>query len=122
CEHWDGSVEGIWESRGGEKNFTYGRFQAWVALDRAIRLAERPGRPANLTRWTGERGRVCTRIIARGWNSKVGAFTQHYDTEVLDSSLLLMPLMGFVAPRDPMWLSTLDAMDRELVSDSLVDR
>ena len=58
----------------------------------------------------------------RGWNAKLGAFTQHYDTEVLDSSLLMMPLMGFIAPRDPMWLSTLDAMDRELVSDSLVYR
>jgi GH15 family glucan-1,4-alpha-glucosidase len=122
CEHWDEPEEGIWETRGGQKNFTYGRFQAWVALDRAIRLAERRGRPANLTRWTAERDRVYTQIMARGWNSKVGAFTQHYDTEVLDSSLLLMPLMGFVAPRDPMWLSTLDAMDRELVSDSLVYR
>jgi GH15 family glucan-1,4-alpha-glucosidase len=52
----------------------------------------------------------------------VGAFTQHYDTEVLDSSLLMMPLQGFIAPRDPLWLSTLAAMDRELVSDSLVYR
>jgi GH15 family glucan-1,4-alpha-glucosidase len=60
--------------------------------------------------------------MTRGWNAKAGAFTQHYTTDVLDSSLLLMPLMGFVAPRDPMWLSTLEAMDRELVSDSLVYR
>jgi len=60
--------------------------------------------------------------MTRGWNSKVGAFTQHYDTQVLDSSLLLMPMQGFIAPRDPMWLSTLAAMGRELVSDSLVYR
>ena len=60
--------------------------------------------------------------MKRGWNSKVGAFTQHYTTDVLDSSLLLMPLQGFIAPRDPMWTSTLDAMNRELVSDSLVYR
>jgi pentatricopeptide repeat protein len=58
----------------------------------------------------------------RGWNAKAKAFTQHYGTDVLDSSLLLMPLEGFIAPRDPMWLSTLRAMDRELVSDSLVYR
>ena len=58
----------------------------------------------------------------RGWNDKVGAFTQHYDTEVVDSSLLLMPLEGFIDARDPMWLSTLRAMDSELVSDSLVYR
>jgi GH15 family glucan-1,4-alpha-glucosidase len=122
CDHWDQPDEGIWETRGGRKNFTYGRFQSWVALDRAIRLAERRGKPANLAKWLAERDKIYNQIMERGWNAKVGAFTQHYDTEVLDSSLLLMPLMGFIAPRDPMWLSTLDAMDRELVSDSLVYR
>ena len=122
CEHWDQPDEGIWETRGGRRNFTYGRFQAWIALDRAIRLATRRGRPANITRWMTERDAIYRQIMDRGWNAKVGAFTQHYDTEVLDSSLLLMPLQGFIAPRDPMWLSTLRAMDRELVSDSLVYR
>jgi GH15 family glucan-1,4-alpha-glucosidase len=122
CEHWDQPDEGIWETRGGRKNFTYGRFQAWVALDRAIRLATRRARPANIARWTTERDAIYSQIMERGWNPKIGAFTQHYDTEVLDSSLLMMPLQGFIAPRDPMWLSTLAAMDRELVSDSLVYR
>jgi GH15 family glucan-1,4-alpha-glucosidase len=122
CEHWDQPDEGIWETRGGRKNFTYARFQAWIALDRAIRLAQRHGRPANITRWTTERDAIYQQIVDRGWNAKIGAFTQHYETEVLDSSLLLMPLQGFIAPRDPMWLSTLAAMDRELVSDSLVYR
>jgi pentatricopeptide repeat protein len=60
--------------------------------------------------------------MARGWNDKVKAFTQHYATDVLDSSLLLMPLEGFISPTDPRWLSTLDGMDRQLVSDSLVYR
>jgi GH15 family glucan-1,4-alpha-glucosidase len=122
CEHWDQPDEGIWETRGGRRNFTYGRFQTWVALDRAIRIAARRGRPGNIVRWTQVRDQVYGQIMDRGWNPKIGAFTQHYDTEVLDSSLLLMPLQGFIAPRDPMWLSTLDAMDRELVSDSLVYR
>jgi GH15 family glucan-1,4-alpha-glucosidase len=122
CEHWDQPDEGIWETRGGRRNFTYGRFQAWVALDRAIRLAAQRGRPADIVRWTAVRDAIYKQIMERGWNPKVGAFTQHYDTEVLDSSLLLMPLQGFIAPRDPMWLSTLRAMDRELVSDSLVYR
>jgi len=122
CEHWDQPDEGIWETRGGRQNFTYGRFQSWVALDRAIRLAERHGRPADIIRWRTERDEVYRQIMERGFNPKTGAFTQHYGTEVLDSSLLLMPLMGFIAPRDPMWLSTLQAMDRELVSDSLVYR
>jgi GH15 family glucan-1,4-alpha-glucosidase len=122
CEHWDQPEEGIWETRGGRKPFTYGRFQAWVALDRAIRLAAHRGRPADMTRWTTERDLIYHQVMQHGWNPKVGAFTQHYDTEVLDSSLLLMPMQGFIAPRDPMWVSTLRAMDRELVSDSLVYR
>ena len=69
-----------------------------------------------------ERDRVYNQIMERGWNPRTRAFTQDYSSEVLDSSLLMMPLQGFVAPRDPMWISTLEAMDRELVSDSLVYR
>ncbi len=122
CEHWDQPEEGIWETRGGRKDFTYGRFQCWVALDRAIRLAEHRGRPADIFRWRSERDRVYQQVMERGWNGKERAFTQHYSTEVLDSSLLLMPLMGFVSPFDPMWIETLEAMDKKLVSDSLVYR
>jgi pentatricopeptide repeat protein len=120
--NWDQPDEGIWETRGGRKDFTYGRFQCWVALDRAIRLAERTGWPANIATWATERDRIYNQVMERGWNKKVKAFTQHYTTDVLDSSLLLMPIEGFIAARDPMWLSTLDAMDRQLVSDSLVYR
>ncbi len=122
ADHWDQPDEGIWETRGGRKDFTYGRFQSWIALDRAIRLAEHHGRPANLERWTMERDRVYNQIMERGWNPKVKAFTQHYESDVLDSSLLMMPLQGFISPKDPMWLSTLRAMDDSLVSDSLVYR
>ena len=122
CDHWDQPDEGIWETRGGRKDFTYGRFQCWIAFDRAIRMAAHRGRPADLARWTKARDAVYQQIMDKGWNSKIGAFTQHYTTEVLDSSLLLMPLQGFIAPDDPMWLSTLKAMDKELVSDSLVYR
>ena len=122
AEHWDQPDEGIWETRGGRKNFTYGRMQCWIALDRAIRLAERHGRPANVSQWAIERDRIYNQIMDRGWNPKVKAFTQHYDTDVLDSSLLLMPLQGFIAPQDPLWLSTMNAMEERLVSDSLVYR
>jgi pentatricopeptide repeat protein len=122
ADNWDQPDEGVWETRGGRKDFTYGRFQCWVALDRAIRLAERHGWPANTGKWATERNRIYNQVMERGWNDKVKAFTQHYSTEVLDSSLLLMPIEGFVSPTDPMWLSTLDGMDRELVSDSLVYR
>jgi GH15 family glucan-1,4-alpha-glucosidase len=122
CEHWDQPDDGIWETRGGRRDFTYARFQTWVALDRAIRLVDQHGRPGRRDRWIAERDRVYHQIFERGWNAKVGGFTQYYGSDVLDSSLLLMPLQGFIAPRDPMWLSTLEAIDRELVSDSLVYR
>jgi GH15 family glucan-1,4-alpha-glucosidase len=122
CDHWDQPEEGVWETRGGRKDFTYGRFQTWVAFDRAIRIAEHWGRPANVALWSAQRDAVYRQIMERGWNSKVGAFTQHYGTDVLDSALLKMPLEGFIAAEDPMWLSTLEAMGRELVSDSLVYR
>jgi GH15 family glucan-1,4-alpha-glucosidase len=122
ADNWDQPDEGVWETRGGRKDFTYGRLQCWVALDRAIRLAERHGRPANVAKWAAERDRLYNQIMERGWNDKVQAFTQHYATEVLDSALLFMPLEGFISATDPMWLSTLKAMDGELVSDSLVYR
>jgi len=122
CDNWDQPDEGIWETRGGRQPFTYARFQCWVALDRALRLARTRGRPASTLRWLEQRDRVYEQIMDRGWHEGRGAFVQHYDTDVLDASLLLMPLMGFVAPRDPMWTSTLTAMDSELVSDSLVYR
>jgi GH15 family glucan-1,4-alpha-glucosidase len=122
ADHWDQPDEGVWETRGGRKDFTYGRFQCWVALDRAIKLAQRNGRPASIGKWAAERDKLYNQIMSRAWNDKVGAFTQHYATDVLDSSLLLMPIEGFISPTDPRWLSTLNAMDGQPVSDSLVYR
>ena len=122
CDNWDQPDEGIWETRGGKQNFTYGRFMCWVALDRGIRLAQSRGRPAPILRWREQRDAIYAEIMKDGWSEERGAFVQHQGTDVLDASLLVMPLMGFIAPRDPMWLSTLEAMDTELVSDSLVYR
>ncbi|HEX8928248.1 MAG TPA: glycoside hydrolase family 15 protein, partial [Actinomycetota bacterium] len=122
ADNWDQPEEGIWETRGGRKDFTYGRLMSWVAFDRMIRLAGELGRPADLGRWTTERDTIYRQVMEQGWNPQRGAFVQHYGGDVLDASLLMMPLVGFVVPTDPMWLSTLDAMDRELVSDSLVYR
>ncbi|MEV0626299.1 glycoside hydrolase family 15 protein [Nonomuraea wenchangensis] len=119
---WDRPDEGIWETRGGRQDFTYSRLMTWVAFDRGIRMATAYSRPADLARWTGARDAVFDQIVERGWNPRRQAFVQHYATDVLDASLLLMPRAGFIAPHDPAWLSTLDAMGRELVSDSLVYR
>ncbi|MEU9993884.1 glycoside hydrolase family 15 protein [Streptomyces sp. NPDC050848] len=120
--NWDRPDEGIWETRGGRKDFTYSRLMCWVALDRGIRLATEYARPADLPRWIAQRDAILVQVMERGWNPERQAFVQHYDSEVLDASLLLMPLVGFISPKAPSWLATLDAMDRELVTDSLVYR
>jgi pentatricopeptide repeat protein len=99
---------------------------SWVAFDRGIALANEFSRPADLEKWTRARNAILEQIMSRGWNAKEQALVQHYGEDgedgVLDASLLVIPRMGLLAPRDPAWLSTLDAMDRKLVSDSLVYR
>jgi GH15 family glucan-1,4-alpha-glucosidase len=121
-DNWNQPEEGIWETRGGRQDFTYGRLMSWVALDRGVRLADRHGRPAPLGRWRAERDAIYDQIMTAGWSEARQAFVQHSKTNVLDSSLLRMSSVGFIAPKDPMWISTLDAMERELVTDSLVYR
>ena len=122
CENWDQPDEGIWETRGGRKPFVYGRLMSWVALDRAIRMATKRSRPADLPKWIGERDRIYRAIMDKGWNDDLQAFSQFEGSDVLDASNLLMPLVGFIVPNDPKWQSTLAAMDKTLVSDSLVYR
>ncbi len=94
----------------------------WVGLDRAARMQRQRGLPGDIVGWMAARDRVYEQIMERGWNVSRGAFVQHYGGKTLDASLLLMPLVRFVAPDDPLWLSTLDAISADLVSDSLVYR
>ncbi len=122
CENWEQADEGIWETRAGRQHFTYSRLQCWVAVERTLRMASARGLPADRVRLEAARDRIYRQIHERGWNTNRGAFVQHYDTDILDASVLLMPLMKFIAPQDPRWLSTLDAIGSELVSDSLVYR
>jgi len=122
CENWDQADEGIWEVRGGRQHFTYSRLMSWVALERAIRIATARGLPAAHREWRAARDKIYHEIVSKGWHEERQAFVQHYDTDVLDASVLMMPLVKFIAPTDPRWLSTLDAMGEELVSDSLVYR
>ncbi len=121
-ENWNRPEEGIWETRGGRQDFTYGRLMSWVAMDRTVRMARELGLPADLTRLVTERDRIYEQLNQRGWNARKRTFVQHYETDVLDASILLMPMVGFASPTDPRWQSTLHAIDRELVSDSLVYR
>ncbi|MFD0004376.1 glycoside hydrolase family 15 protein [Streptomyces sp. NPDC127178] len=121
-DHWDQAEEGLWETRGGRQDFTYGRVMSWVAFDRALRLSDANGRPGPSERWRRARDDCYEQVMAKGWSEERGAFVQHYGSEVLDSSLLRMSTVGIITPEDPMWTKTLGAMEQELVSDSLVYR
>jgi GH15 family glucan-1,4-alpha-glucosidase len=122
CENWNRPDEGIWETRGGQKHFTHSRLMSWVALDRAIRIARDRGFPADLVRWMGVRDEIFHTIMERNWSEKRRAFVQYEGGDVLDAAVLLMPLVQFISPNDPRWLSSLDAIGEDLVSDSLVHR
>ncbi len=122
CDHWDQPDEGIWETRAGPRKFLYSQLMCWVAIERAIRLATRRGLPADLERWRKARDAIYRRIMDRGWSPRLKAFAQYEGGDVLDAAVLLMPLVKFISPTDPKWLSTLDALTASLVSDSLVYR
>ena len=122
CDTWDQPDEGIWETRGGQQDFTYCRLMCWVALDRAIRIAHDAPCPPTSPAGPPSATAIFDVADGRGLERREGARSSSTTTtDVLDASLLLMPLVGFISPR-PRWLSTLDAIDRELVSDSLVYR
>lgn len=127
CDHWQEPDEGIWEVRGGQKQFVYSKLMCWVALDRALRLADKRSFPADRTRWLACRDAIYEEVMARGWSADREAFVQHYGSNALDASNLIMPLVFFMAPNDPRMTKTLDATLKPpeaggLVSDSLVYR
>lgn len=122
CDHWDQPDHGIWETRAGPRNFVYSRLMCWVALQRAIKIANRRGLPGDVARWRASRDEIYRQIMTRGWSDERGAFVQELDGHDLDSSLLMMPMAEFISPTDSKWLSTLDALADDLVSDSLVYR
>lgn len=122
CDNWYRKDEGIWEVRGGQQEFLYSRLMCWVALDRGVRLAMKRSFPAPLMDWVRTRDEIHHDIIKNFWSHDRRAFIQHKGAKTLDAACLLMPLVKFVGPTDPRWLSTLRAIGDELVDDSLVYR
>ena len=127
CDNWRRPDEGVWEVRGGQQHFVFSKLMCWVALDRGLRLADKRSFPADRARWLAARDEIYEEIMHRGWSPTRGAFVQRYDSDALDASSLLMPLVFFVAPDDPRMLKTLDAINRSpanggLVSNGLVYR
>ncbi len=127
CKNWRRKDDAIWEVRGGPRDFVYSKMMCWVAIDRAIRLANKRSFPADRQLWLKARDQIYIEILTKGWSEKRKAFIQSYDRDALDASLLLMPLVFFVSPQDPLMLQTLDAINESprhggLVSDGLVFR
>jgi GH15 family glucan-1,4-alpha-glucosidase len=122
CDNWQQPDSGLWESRAGKQNYVFSRVMTWVALDRALRLVRQRGLPANISLWEKTRNTVYEEIIDKGWNEKRQSFVQYYGSDVLDASNLLMPLVKFLGPTDPLMLSTLDRITEELTFDALVYR
>ncbi|HXV75893.1 MAG TPA: glycoside hydrolase family 15 protein [Candidatus Polarisedimenticolaceae bacterium] len=122
CDNWRRPDEGIWEVRGGRREFLYSKVLSWVAIDRGVRLAMKRSFPAPLARWLEVRDRIYLDVMRNYWDSQLGAFVQYRGSAALDASSLLMPLVKFISPTDPRWLSTLRAIETRLVDDSLVYR
>jgi len=124
CENWQLPDAGIWEMRNRQEHFVYSKVMNWVALDRGLRLADKRALPADRGKWMRERDKIYEEVMTKGWNEKRHAFTQFYGSEDLDASLLIMPLVFFMAPTDPRMIGTIDAIlknprDGGLLSDSL---
>jgi GH15 family glucan-1,4-alpha-glucosidase len=122
CENWRDPDEGIWEVRGGRRQFVSSKLLSWVALERAGRIAYQRGLPAGEGHWLAARDSIYEEIMEKGWNSERNSFVQFYGSDALDASLLMMPLVKFVGPTDPRWIATLDRIQEELTYDTLVDR
>lgn len=119
--NWDQPDEGIWEVRGGKKKFLYSRLMCWVAFDRSIKIAEDRSFPLN-EKWKQERDKIYNSIYQDFWDEEQKAFMQYPGATTVDASSLLMPIVRFISPKDPRWLATLERIEKELVSDSLVYR
>jgi GH15 family glucan-1,4-alpha-glucosidase len=119
---WDQPDESIWEVRGEARQFTFSKVMAWVALDRAVRAAETFDLPAPLERWRELRDRIHAVVCEAGFNTGRNSFTQFFGGDVLDASLLLLPLVGFLPADDPRMVSTVAAIGKDLMYNGLILR
>jgi len=113
---------GIWEVRGPPRHFTYSKIMAWVAFDRAVKMVEGLGLPGPVERWRELRTRIHRDVCERGYSGRRGAFVQSYGAEELDAALLLIPITGFLPANDPRMVATVEAIQRSLTVDGLVQR
>ncbi len=120
--HWDRPDEGIWEVRGPRRHFTHSKVMAWVAFDRAVKDAEQFGLAGPVERWRGLRQTIHGEICRNAFDPRIGAFVQHYGSNQLDASLLMMAEVGFLPPTDARIRGTVEAIERHLMTDGFVAR
>jgi GH15 family glucan-1,4-alpha-glucosidase len=121
-DHWTDPDEGIWEIRGPRRHFTHSKVMAWVAIDRAVKAVEQFGLAGDAAYWSSIRSLIHEDICRQGFNASRNAFTQYYGSTELDASLLMMPLVGFLPANDPRIISTVEMIEKELISGGLVQR
>jgi GH15 family glucan-1,4-alpha-glucosidase len=121
-KNWQRPDEGMWEVRGGPREFLHSRMMCWVAFDRALRLALKRSLAGPLDVWRRTRDEIRNDIFENFWDEELQAFVQAKGTKDVDASVLLMPMMRFISPVDPMWLSTMKMIETRLVEDTLVRR
>ena len=114
---WEETDQGLWEQRGEPQHFLYSKLMCWVAMDRAVYLADRLEASNRIDAWTKIREQIKDVILQRGWSESAGAFTQAFGTDELDASNLMMPIMGFIAADDPRMVSTIRAIEERLTDD-----
>lgn len=122
CENWEKEDHGIWEIRSQTRQFIYSRVMCWVAVDRAVRLAEKRSFPYPFEKWRKTRDQIYKDIYQNFWNEDKQSFVQSKGSDVIDASVLLMPLVRIISPYDPRWQATMKAVEKELVTDTLVYR
>ncbi|TQS29681.1 glycoside hydrolase family 15 protein [Microbispora sp. KK1-11] len=122
-EHnWDQPDEGLWEVRGPRRHFVHSKVMAWVAADRMVRVIEELGRRGDVERWRALRDRIHTEVCDKGYDPGRNTFTQSYGSRELDAALLQIPIVGFLPPDDPRVIGTVEAIERELMTDGFVLR
>jgi GH15 family glucan-1,4-alpha-glucosidase len=114
---WEEKDQGLWEQRGDPQHFLYSKLMCWVALDRAIYLADRLDATERVEAWSKKRDEIRDAILQRGWNERAQAFTQAFGSEDLDAANLMMPIMGFIEADDPRMLATIRAIEERLTDD-----
>ena len=121
-KNWKKPDKGIWEFRNEDQHFTFSKLLCWVAIDRAIKISNLIKKGRKTDRWTPLRDEIKNDILSNAWNPKIKAFSQSYGSDFLDASVLLMESYGFIESKDPKYIDTVKAIEKELLYDGLLFR